>query len=161
MIALPVCRDEFYLLALINDPHDCDAEEIGRVMERVFTVHAEYASPLHYCINIKVTHLPLTEKQEQTALTRLDDVWNMFLRPWIHDFFQRTKCRIICEGRSGGYLTIDGLGEILEGNEPDCDIEDKVKALIKLKREWEQYLCEIKRWLNTVHPRSTTRPKYD
>jgi hypothetical protein len=87
----------------------------------------------------------------------------MFIFPWIHDFKIKTGHEIFSEGRSGGFLYVDGTSEVLEPYEiieaeDDEDEEpprieawarERFEILVKFRKEWNMLLREIKAWLNT------------
>jgi hypothetical protein len=138
-----------------------DPDRIVAALEDLFRVHWETYGKHHYCINIKIHCLPLTWQQEQKAFANLEAIWDIFIRPWIADFETETDHRIYSEGRSGGYLYVEGISEVLEPDEmleaQDDDEEpsqisewtrEKLETLLKFKNEWERLLKDIKAWLN-------------
>lgn len=152
-----MCADELTLLTS-NDP-----ERIVAALENMFHVHSEAYGKRRYCINIKVHCLRLTWNQEAKALSCLEDIWELFIHPWIHDFERATGHRIYTEGRCGGYMFVEGVSDVmdpedmLEEGESDCDVpreitdwtREKLQVMLGFKHEWEALLKDIKNWLNT------------
>jgi len=158
MRGLSINEDELTLL-ISNDP-----SRITAALGDMFHVHSERYEPRKYCINIKVHCLPLTWRQEQKALGNLEDIWDILIRPWISDFKVQTGYQIYSEGRSGGYLYVDGVSEVqeldemVEVEEDDDGTElpqitswtrERLETLLKFKNEWGTLLKDIKAWLNT------------
>jgi hypothetical protein len=158
MRELSINDDELTLL-ISNDPNRIIAS-----LEDMFHVHSERYEPRKYCINIKVHCLPLTWRQEQKALGNLEEIWDIFMRPWISDFKAQTGHQIFSEGRCGGYLYVDGVSEVEEPDdmvevEEDDDggelpqitgrMRERLMILLKFKNEWGTLLKDIKGWLNT------------
>jgi len=156
MRAIPFSEDDLILL-ISNDPN-----RIAATLEDMFHVHSERYGQSRYCINIKVHSLPLAYNQEAKALANLNDVWELFILPWISDFRRATGYGIYTEGRSGGYMFVDQISEamepsdLLEEPEDDQDAAPKVsdwarerlQILLGFKQEWERLLKDIKAWLN-------------
>ncbi len=154
MRRIPFDEDALVLLTS-NDP-----DQIVAVLEDMFHVHSERYEPKKYCMNIKVHCLPLTLRQEQKALANLEDIWDLFISPWISGFKTATGHQIFSEGRSGGYLYVDGVSEV---QEPDEMVEtqdeeeppqinewtrEKLRTLLKFRNEWRTLLKDIEAWLN-------------
>ena len=151
--------DEGALILLTSN----DADQIVAVLEDLFHVHSERYEPRKYCVNIKVHALPLTWRQEQKALGNLEDIWDLFIHPWINHFKAETGHQIYSEGRSGGYLYVDGVSEVQEPDEmveveEDDDgtelsqitgwTRERLETLLKFRNEWDTVLKDIKAWLN-------------
>jgi len=137
-------------LALCNN-----IEDITWALEKLFIPHRERFGPTHYCINIKVYNLPLTRNQEIKALTNLERIWDEFINPWIADFKAETGHQIYTEGRCGGYMYVDGVGEVLEGTEDPADLQDRLDVLVEFRSEWQTLLKDMKSHLNrTRMPRT-------
>lgn len=158
MRALTLCVDELTLLTS-NDP-----EQIVAALENLFHPHSETYGTRRYCINVKVHSLPLTWNQQVKALHYLEDVWDLFIRPWIHNFQRDTGQRIYTEGRCGGYMYIEEVCDVMEPeemlDEPEDDdsntareindhTRERLRLMLRFKHEWETLLKDIKNWLNT------------
>jgi len=128
-------------------------DDITWALEKMFVHHSERYNPIHYCICIKVYHLPLTHQQETKALARLEYIWEDFIRPWVEDFKIETGHQIYSEGRCGGYLYVDQVGEILEGDEDPEDLRDRLEILVKFHKDWQALLGDIKAYLNRTRLR--------
>jgi len=132
-------------------------DDIMWALEKLFILHRERFDPTHYCINVKVHHLPLTRNQEIKALARLETIWDEFINPWIANFKAETGHQIYTEGRSGGYMYVDQVGEILDSDENPEDLRDRLETLPKFYREWQAVLKDAKSYLNrTRMPREDT-----
>jgi hypothetical protein len=132
-------------LALCNNTND-----IVWALEKIFVQHSERFQRAHYCINIKVFHLPLTRQQEMKALARLENIWDEIINPWIADFKVETGHQIYTEGRSGGYMFVDQVGEVLDGDEDPEDLRGRLEILLKFHQEWQALLKDIKAYLNQM-----------
>jgi hypothetical protein len=127
-----------------------DIQTIDGTLKKMFHLHADYYEPTHYTINIKIQNLPLTRSQERKAFRLVEEIWNMHINPWIHEFHIETGHEIWSEGRSSGYLLVDGASEILNGDEDPDEIRPQLMLLLKFKSQWDQLFKEIARWLDTM-----------
>jgi hypothetical protein len=138
--------DEVLLpLALCNN-----IDDIMWTLDKLFVQHSERYQPKQYCINIKVYSLALTRNQEMKALAKLEQIWDEFINPWIADFRADTGYQIYSQGRSGGYLYVDQVSQVLDGDEELADLQGKIENLLKFHTDWQTLLKDIKAALNRM-----------
>lgn len=82
----------------------------------------------------------------EMAISCFWDEWNT-AEAMPRDYFPRHTVRIVCEGRSGGWLVVDGLPEVEEWDAVDLaywrSFENDVRASVKHRCSWDQIKADI------------------
>lgn len=127
------------------------AEAYVNEIERLVEVHEHFNEGRHYCINIKVHRLDLTDEQIRLLLDPEIELLRHFQASYIEPWLEKRRCSrkpdIGVKGRSGGWLYLDR--KVLETPHAEAyDAKLAYDEVREFRKEWDDLFEAMKEELD-------------